>query len=100
MLNHYLANIQYDKDFKGDRCQYLMQPGDNICLTNPCFAGGLCKPVDKGFELDYMCKCSVGLGGKNCKYLKSYPCKPYNPCQNGGNCDMIDYNGELFLTTR
>ena len=72
-----------------------MQPGDNICLTNPCFAGGLCKPIPNGFQSDYMCKCSVGLGGKNCKYLVSYPCKPYNPCKNGGNCDTIDYNGRI-----
>ena len=84
----------FHKDFKGDRCQYLRKKGEDICLTNPCFAGGICHSFANGYESDYVCKCSVGLGGKNCKNLNDAPCLPYNPCLNGGKCDAIDYNGQ------
>ena len=66
-----------------------MNPWDDICLTNPCFASGRCSSHGKSFT----CKCAVGLGGNNCKYLIKAPCLPYNPCLNNGKCDTIYRNG-------
>ena len=63
-----------------------MQPGDDACLSSPCWSGGTCIAVGA----DFRCTCLPGFTGKNCRIIESVnnPCVLNNPCVNG-NCQPI-----------
>ncbi|XP_009320420.1 PREDICTED: LOW QUALITY PROTEIN: neurogenic locus notch homolog protein 1 [Pygoscelis adeliae] len=63
------------------------------CASNPCANGGQCVP----FEAHYICRCTAGLHGANCKqdvneWFTGQNCEenindcPGNNCKNGGTC--------------
>lgn len=52
------------------------------CASNPCANGGQCVP----FEAHYICKCTAGFHGANCKQDVN-ECSLSTPvCKNGGIC--------------
>lgn len=52
------------------------------CASNPCANGGQCVP----FEAHYICRCTAGFHGANCKQDVN-ECNISPPvCKNGGSC--------------
>lgn len=52
------------------------------CASNPCANGGQCVP----FEAHYVCRCTAGFHGANCKQDVN-ECNISPPvCKNGGSC--------------
>ena len=75
-----------------------LQSGDDICMTNPCWNGGVCKSINS--NSDFQCTCPSGTLGKNCKVNTLQPCANYdpcyyyNPCQNNARCETATINGK------
>lgn len=65
-----------------------MQPGDDLCVSSPCWGGGICENL--GY--DFRCICPSGRSGKNCRTIDSAPCILQNPCQNNAVCRVINNN--------
>ena len=63
--------------------------GDNMCLSSPCWNGGICK----GNSADWTCLCPSGYTGRNCRTIEATPCINSNPCKNGASCQNINTNG-------
>ena len=76
-----------------------MQIGENICLANPCWNGGVCKSLYN--NADFQCECPFGTSGKDCRTntltqcVDNNPCIYKNPCQNNGRCEAVTLNGIL-----
>lgn len=52
---------------KGSYCDRLLENGENFCLSNPCWNGGICR--SSGYS--YTCECSTGFTGQNCRTVSS-----------------------------
>ncbi len=61
ILDFFLKNI------KGRFCDQVFLPSDNLCLSNPCWNGGSCQPVNATF----VCNCIKPFAGKFCKETSS-----------------------------
>uniref|UniRef100_A0A8B9P6V7 Neurogenic locus notch homolog protein 1 n=1 Tax=Apteryx owenii TaxID=8824 RepID=A0A8B9P6V7_APTOW len=60
----------------------LSASGADPCASNPCANGGQCVP----FEAHYICRCTAGFHGANCKQDVN-ECNISPPiCKNGGSC--------------
>ncbi|KAK5644385.1 hypothetical protein RI129_005685 [Pyrocoelia pectoralis] len=70
------------KGFTGSREHYLCDTEVNLCYSNPCQNGGVCKVKEGG----YTCVCPPNYTGINCDIkLNVDPCKP-NICRSGSTC--------------
>lgn len=85
--------IIYFKGVKGDHCERRLTEGDNLCQSNPCWNGGVCK----GGASTWSCECPSGFSGRNCRTIEATPCASNNPCQNGASCQNINSNGIIIL---
>lgn len=52
------------------------------CASNPCANGGQCVP----FEAHYICRCTAGFHGANCKQDVNECNISPSVCKNGGSC--------------
>jgi len=52
-----------------------LENGENFCLSNPCWAGGICRNL--GF--DWSCDCPPGRTGKDCRTITSVTGITYPP---------------------
>ncbi|CAF0767301.1 unnamed protein product [Brachionus calyciflorus] len=48
---------------RGKYCERLMENGENLCQSSPCWFGGTCI----GNSTDWLCLCPPGKTGINCK---------------------------------
>ncbi len=48
---------------KGRQCEECLYPGDDLCLSNPCWNGGICQNLGN----DFSCQCPNGASGKDCR---------------------------------
>ena len=60
---HCVANV------KGRQCEECLYPGDNLCLSNPCWNGGVCQNLGT----DFSCSCPAGFSGKDCRSATTTP---------------------------
>lgn len=65
----------------------LLLPGKTCqqadpCASNPCANGGQCVP----FDSSYVCKCTLGFHGANCKEDVNECSRTPPICKNGGTC--------------
>ena len=67
--------------FTGPQCRWPL----NECEINPCGSDvNTCLPGRYG---SYLCRCGRGYTGPNCTLPNLCD---FNPCQNGGTCDVVD----------
>lgn len=65
-----------------------MQPDDDLCLSSPCWGGGVCTNLGT----DYRCDCPSGRSGKDCRTIESTACLYQNPCRNNAICRVTNGN--------
>ncbi len=63
---------------KGSQCEECLYPGDDLCLSNPCWNKGICKNLGN----DFSCQCPKGVSGKDCRVVET-------DSQNRGNATIL-----------
>jgi len=51
---------------KGTYCDRLLENGEDLCLSSPCWNGGVCR--SNGYS-SYTCDCPAGCTGKDCRTI-------------------------------
>jgi len=77
---------------KGQNCDYRMQAGDSLCLSNPCWNGGTCNDLGT----DWYCTCPSGATGKDCRQITTAACQFNNPCRNNAVCMVNPASNGVF----
>merc|ERR1712110_890390 len=57
---------------KGAYCDRLLENGENFCLSNPCWNGGICRST--GYS--YVCDCAPGYSGSDCRTVSAATVAP------------------------
>lgn len=75
--------------FTGSKEHYLCDTEVDLCYSDPCQNGGVCKRKENG----YTCLCDAKFTGVNCEIeLKTMPTCINDICESGYSCSSDSYN--------
>lgn len=79
------------KNTFGEFCEKSSFETSDPCLTNPCYNGGKCEPLD---SVSYRCNCNATYGGISCKQTMMGGCSVgASRCQRDSICVPVEPNG-------